>query len=124
MSHHISPSGYVEFCPPLQMAMERLNSDGSNLVEICQKSEFLADLRKMIAETTRGCILMESPDKLVDFLEAHGGFDTTSRATFLEELKRMNHVAGHDMKDEAIPEMNPLYKTLKKRYFFGFGAYG
>jgi len=28
------------------------------------------------------------------------------------------------MKDEAIPEKNPLYKTLKKRYFFGFGAYG
>lgn len=124
MSHHISPSGYVEFCPPLQMAMERLNSEGSNLVEICQKSEFLADMRKMIAETTRGCILMESPEKLADFIEAHGGFETTSRATFLEELKRMHHVAGHDMKDEAIPEKNPLYKTLKKRYFFGFGAYG
>ena len=124
MSHHISPSGYVEFCPPLQVAVERLNIDGSNLVEICQNSQFLTDLRQMIANTTRGCILMEDPEKLADFLENRGIIETTSRATFMEELKRMHHVAGHDMGDEAIPEKNPLYRMLQKRYFFGFGAYG
>ena len=124
ISHHVSPSGYVEFCPPLQMAMEKLNADGSNLVDICQDSQFLADLRKMTASTTRGCILMEDPEKLVDFLETHGGFETTSRATFLEELKLMRHVPGHDMHEEAIPEKSPLYRMLQKLYFFGFGAYG
>ncbi len=124
MSHHISPSGYVEFCPPLQMAMERLNDDASNLVEICHDSQFLADLRKMTASTSRGCILMENPEKLADFLEAHGGFETTTRATFLEELRRMRPVPGHDMHEEAIPEKSPLYRMLQKRYFFGFGAYG
>ncbi|MBR3454860.1 MAG: radical SAM protein [Bacteroidaceae bacterium] len=124
MSHHISPSGYVEFCPPLQMAMERLNADGSNLVEICRDSQYLADLRQLTSSTTRGCILMEAPEKLADFIEEHGGFETTSRATFLEELKRMRQVPGHDMHDEAIPEKSPLYRMLQKRYFFGFGAYG
>lgn len=124
MSLHISPSGYVEFCPPLQMAIERLNADASNLVQICQDSLFLADLRKMITETTRGCILMEAPEKLANFLETHNALETTTRATFLEELKQMRHVPGHDMKDESLPEKNPLYRMLQKRYFFGFGAYG
>ena len=124
MSHHISPSGYVEFCPPLQLAMERLNADGSNLAEICQQSEFLSGLRQMTAATTRGCILMENPERLAAFLEEHGGFETTTRATFMDELHHMHHVPGHDMKGNAIPEKNPLYRMLKKRYFFGFGAYG
>lgn len=124
MSHHISPSGAVEFCPPLQMAMEQLNADASNLVDICRESTFLADLRRMTAGTTRGCILMEDPERLAEFLEQRGAFETTSRATFMQELRRMHHVPGHDMKDEAIAEKNPLYRLLQKRYFFGFGAYG
>ena len=31
MSHHISPSGAVEFCPPLQMARDFINGDASKL---------------------------------------------------------------------------------------------
>lgn len=91
-----------------------------------QKMRYLsiADLRKMITETTRGCILMEAPEKLANFLETHNALETTTRATFLEELKQMRHVPGHDMKDESLPEKNPLYRMLQKRYFFGFGAYG
>lgn len=124
MSHHVSPSGFVEFCPPLQMAVEQLNARASNLVSICNNSRFLADLRQMTASTSRGCILLEDPEKLADFLVEHHAIDTTSRATFLEELRKMRPVAGHDMRDEAIAEKNPLYRMLQKRYFFGFGAYG
>ena len=124
MSHHVSPSGFVEFCPPLQMAVEQLDARASNLVSICNNSRFLADLRQMTASTSRGCILLEDPEKLADFLVEHHAIDTTSRATFLEELRKMRPVAGHDMRDEAIAEKNPLYRMLQKRYFFGFGAYG
>ena len=124
MSHHVSPSGFVEFCPPLQMAVEQLDARASNLVSICNNSRFLADLRQMTASTSRGCILLEAPEKLADFLVEHHAINTTSRATFLEELRKMRPVAGHDMRDEAIAEKNPLYRMLQKRYFFGFGAYG
>ena len=124
MSHHVSPSGFVEFCPPLQMAVEQLDANASNLVSICNNSQFLSDLRQMTASTSRGCILLEDPEKLADFLVEHHAIDTTSRATFLEELHKMQPVAGHDMREEAIPEKNPLYRMLQKRYFFGFGAYG
>ena len=124
MSHHISPSGFVEFCPPLQMAIEQLDAQASNLVSICNNSQFLSDLRQMTASTSRGCILLEDPEKLADFLVEHQAIDTTSRATFLEELRKMQPVAGHDMREDAIAEKNPLYRMLQKRYFFGFGAYG
>lgn len=124
MSHHIAPSGAVEFCPPLQMAKDFLNADASNLAEVFERSDFLAALRKMAAETSRGCILLEQPQKMRSFLEQYGAIDTTSRGTVGEEYAKMTSLPGHDMIGEEIPEQNVFYKLLKKRYFFGFGAYG
>lgn len=124
MSHHISPSGAVEFCPPLQMAREFVNDNASNLTEIFNNSEFLASMRRMTAETSRGCILLENPQKMLAFLEQWQAVDTTSRGSVREEYAAMQVVAGHDMEGEEIPERSAIYKMLKKRYFFGFGAYG
>lgn len=124
MSHHIAPSGAVEFCPPLQMACDMLNKDASNLTEIFNNSEFLASLRRMTAETSRGCILLENPQKMLQFLEEWKAVDTTSRGTVRDEYAAMQVVAGHDMAGEEIPEKSGIYRMLKKRYFFGFGAYG
>ena len=124
MSHHISPAGAVEFCPPLQMAKEFINTDASNLVEIFNNSEFLASLRKMTAETSRGCILLENPQKMLQFLQEWNAIDSTSRGTVAEEYAAMRVVAGHDMQGEEIEEKSLIYRMLKKRYFFGFGAYG
>ncbi len=123
MSHHISPSGALEFCPPLQMAKEFLNEDASNMAELFANSTFLADFRKMTAATSRGCILLEDPQKMVRFLEEQGAVDTTSRGTVRDEYARMTILPGHAMEEE-IPEQNVFYKWVKKRYFFGFGAYG
>ena len=124
MSHHIAPSGAVEFCPPLQMACDMLNKEGSNLTQIFNNSEFLASMRRMTAETSRGCILLENPQKMLQFLEEWQAKDTTSRGTVREEYAAMKVVAGHDMAGEEIPEKSGIYRMLKKRYFFGFGAYG
>jgi MoaA/NifB/PqqE/SkfB family radical SAM enzyme len=124
MSHHISPSGALEFCPPIQMAKDFINEDGSNLAELFETSEFLASFRKMAAESSRGCILLEDPQKMVDFLEKHRAVDTTGRNTVWAEYKKMIPLAGHNLKGEEIPEANRIYKWVKKKYFFGFGAYG
>ena len=124
MSHHIAPSGAVEFCPPLQMACEMVNEDGSNIVEIFHSSEFLAAMRRMTAETSRGCILLENPQKMLQMLDEWKAVDTTSRQSVREEYAAMRVVAGHDMRGEEIPERSVVYKMLKKRYFFGFVAYG
>lgn len=124
MSHHIAPSGAVEFCPPLQLAKDFLNEDASNLAEVFGKSDFLAALRTLTVGTSRGCILLEQPQRMRHFLEQQGAIDTTSRGTVAEEYAKMNSLPGHDMEGEEIPEQNVFYKLLKKRYFFGFGAYG
>ena len=124
MSHHISPEGAVEFCPPLQMAKEYVNKDASNMIEIFEQSDFLADLRNLTSKNSRGCILLEDPRLLAEFLEKHNAIDTTTRNTVLNEYKKMIPVAGHDQIGKEIPEQNIFYKIMKKKYFFGFGAYG
>ena len=124
MSHHISPSGALEFCPVIQMATDFLNADASNLTELYSQSQFLAGMRQHIAETTRGCILMENPQQMVKILQAYDVRDTTSRATAMQEYARMKPVSCHDMGNAAIPEKSSPYRWLKKHYFFGFGAYG
>ena len=124
ISHHISPSGAVEFCPPMQMSKEFINETGSNLKEIYNNSTFLADFRKLTAEHSRGCIILENPELMVDFLVKHEAIDTTTRQTVLQEFQKMSKLAGHDIKGEEIPDQNVFYRFVKKRYFFGFGAYG
>lgn len=124
MSHHISPAGALEFCPPIQMAKDFINDDGSNLADLFEKSDFLADFRKMTSESSRGCILLEDPQKMVEFLEKYGAIDSTSRESVLEEYKKMTPVAGHNQQGNEIAEENTVYKLIKKKYFFGFGAYG
>ena len=124
MSHHISPSGALEFCPVIQMATDFLNADASNLTELYSQSQFLAGMRRQIAATTRGCILMDHPQQMVRILQAYDVSETTSRATAMQEYQQMKPVACHDMGDAAIPEKSAPYRWLKKHYFFGFGAYG
>ncbi len=125
MSHHISPSGGVEFCPVIQMAREFLSPDGRNLTDLYRQSAYLSDMRRDVAAATRGCILMDNPARMVELLQKHEVLqETTTRATAMDEYRRLQAVAGHDMGAEAIPEENPLYRWLKRHYFFGFGAYG
>jgi MoaA/NifB/PqqE/SkfB family radical SAM enzyme len=124
MSHHISPAGALEFCPPLQMAEDFINVEGTNVAELFERSDFLAGLRKLAASHSRGFILLENPALLLSYVESRQAGDTTSRGTVLEEIKRMPVLSGHDIKGEEIPEQNVFYRWMKKHYFFGFGAYG
>jgi len=124
MSHHVSPSGALEFCPPMQMACEQINEAGTDIASLFKESQLMADLRVRIAQQGRGCILMENPQLLAQLMQEHGAVDTTSRQTVMEEYTHMTTVPGHDMGTEAIPEKSAPYRWLKRHYFFGFGAYG
>ena len=124
MSHHVSPSGALEFCPVIQMATDFLNSDASNMTELYAKSEFLSGMRRQIAQNTRGCILMDNPQLMVRILQGYQPRETTTRGTAMEEYARMTNIPSHDMAPELIPEQSRPYRWLKRHYFFGFGAYG
>jgi MoaA/NifB/PqqE/SkfB family radical SAM enzyme len=124
MSHHIAPSGALEFCPPIQMAADFINEDGSNVVQLFEQSTFLEAFRLHVADRTRGCIIMDDPEDMTAFLSQQKVTDATSRQSVMHEYACMKPCPSHDMGSQAIPETNPLYRMLKKKYFFGFGAYG
>ena len=124
LSHHISPSGAIEFCPVIQMAADFLNEDASNMTQLYTESQFLGDMRHRIAQATRGCIVMENPQLMAEMLHGYELRETTSRGTAMQEYQRMKSVPGHNMGSHPIPEQSRPYRWLKKHYFFGFGAYG
>ena len=123
ISHHISPTGDVEPCPPIQFARDNVGT-GEGLAEVFDKSQFLSDFRSTMAETTRGCILLEKPEVLHRFLVEQEAFDSSGRGTGFEELSRMGPQPGHNMPGREIPEKNWIYRFAKRNWFFGFGAYG
>lgn len=123
MSHHINPSGDIEFCPPVQFACENVN-DGKNLEGVFENSVFIKSLREEIPKHTRGCMLLEDPAKLKTIVKHLNAYDSSGRNTAFEELMKMNILPGHNIPGKEIPEKSLLYKFAKKNWFFGFGAYG
>jgi hypothetical protein len=67
---------------------------------------------------------MDRPDLLLEFVVGRGARDTTGRGTGLEELRAMAPRPSHDLPGEEVPEESRPYRFLKRRWFFGFGAYG
>ena len=122
MATHITPDGWIEPCPPLQFAKENIG-DGTGLKDLFNESEFLKKFRRMSADTTRGCIIMEYPDVLADFIRRENAIDSSGR-DFFGELSAMCPCGSHDQPGQEIPERSWAYRFAKKNWFFGFGAYG
>jgi MoaA/NifB/PqqE/SkfB family radical SAM enzyme len=123
MAHHIGPGGDIEPCPPLQFAMDNVR-DGKPLAEVFSRPGFLKDFRTFASRTTRGCVIMERPDLLREFLLQQGARDTSGRGTGLDELAAMTPHTSHHVPGQEIAESDPGYRFAKKHWFFGFGAYG
>lgn len=123
ISHHIGPGGDIEPCPPLQFARERLG-DGSDLTQLIENSTFLEAFRRFSTSQTQGCVLLDCPEKLYEFLSMQQAHDSSGRHTAYEELSRMKCRAGHHLPGREVPEKHWAYRFAKKHWFFGFGAYG
>lgn len=123
IANHISPDGYIEPCPPIQFAKDNIG-DGTGLFDIFNRSDFLAKFRMMSCKTTPGCIIMEHPDKLSDFMKAEDAIDSSGRGTLKDEFDQMCACGSHHQPGKEIPERSWAYRFAKKHWFFGFGAYG
>ncbi|NOY97281.1 MAG: radical SAM protein [Chlorobi bacterium] len=121
LSHHINASGYIEPCPVIQFATDKVGE--KPLAEIYRSSVFLKDLKKEVPQITSGCIIMEDPEWLANFVERHAATDTSGRGDEAERLRAMPGVPSHGG-GIPVPEKNRMYKFAKKRAFFGLGAYG
>lgn len=123
ISHHLGPDGDIEPCPPIQFSTENIR-DGKSLNPLFQNSGFLQRFRDLAASQGRGCILLDNPAALNEFLVTEGARDTTARGTGLQEIAAMQKRPCHHLSGHEIPEKHWLYRFAKKRWFFGFGAYG
>jgi MoaA/NifB/PqqE/SkfB family radical SAM enzyme len=123
MSHHINAMGDIEFCPPLQFAIEKVNG-AVNVDMLIESSTFLRELRKEIPKKTRGCPILEDPKWLNDQILKLNGIDSSHRNSAFKELQSMQKCAGHHNPGMEIPEQSWVYKFAKKYWFFGFGVYG
>jgi MoaA/NifB/PqqE/SkfB family radical SAM enzyme len=126
ISHHINPWGGIEPCPIVQFSTESIHqtdTDPRPLKEKFLSSAFLSDFRKLAAETTRGCIVLERPDLLKKLVEAHGAKDATVRQTALAELAALTPRTSQYNPANEIPEKNVLYRLAKRLFFNDFGVY-
>jgi MoaA/NifB/PqqE/SkfB family radical SAM enzyme len=121
LSHHINAAGYIEPCPVIQFATDKVN--GKPLTEIYRESEFLTALKKEIPGKTSGCVLMEDPIWLAEFAERFNARDTSGRGNEIERLRAMPKVPSHGS-GKPVPEKGWIYRFAKKHAFFGLGAYG
>jgi len=122
ISHHISPYGDIEPCPIVQFSKESIDDD-RGIYETITQSAFLSDFRKLAAETTRGCIVLERPDLLKELAEKHAARDTTVRQTAYPELDALSPRPSQYDPAQEIPEKSLAYKLVKKYWFSDFGAY-
>lgn len=126
ISHHINPWGGIEPCPIVQFTKESIHAteaDPRPLREKFLNSEYLRDFRKLAANTTRGCIVLERPDLLKELVEKHGAKDGTVRGTALSELAALTVRTSQYNPGGEIPEKNWLYRLAKRYWFNDFGVY-
>ncbi len=121
-SHHIGPWGDIEPCPVIQLATESIHDDRP-LAQTFNESKFLKDFRELTAQTTRGCVIMERPDLLVELAEKHGARDTTARSTVIDELKNITPRRSQYQPGQEIPERSFVYRWAKRYAFNDFGTY-
>jgi hypothetical protein len=122
VSHHISPKGDIEPCPIIQFATDNVRS-GTSVVDLMKNSAYLSDFRKVAAQATRGCIVLERPDLVRDLVLKHGARDTTLRGTAMAELEAMQPRFSQYFPGEEVAEEHWMYRLAKKHWFNDFGAY-
>lgn len=122
VSHHVSPRGDIEPCPIIQFAVDSIR-DRRGVYETIRDSAFLSDFRKLSAEATRGCVVLERPDLIKSLVEKHGAKDTTVRGTAMQELEAMKPRFSQWLPGEEIPERHWMYRWAKRFWFNDFQAY-
>ena len=123
ISIHINPAGDIEPCPPVQFSDCRV-TPGTPLAATVSGSGFLDTFRRDVAACTRGCLLLDRPELLAPVVRQGGAHDTSGRPGNLDAIAGRAPCAGHDLPGHEIPERQWIYRLAKRKWFFGFGAYG
>ncbi len=123
MGYHIGPRGGIEPCPPLSFACETIRDNDADLFATINGSKYLRGFSQFVDRRTKGCVILEYPRELAEYLRGSGVVDYSGRDA-LAELAAADSHGSHDLSGDEIPEDYWLYRFLKKQLFFGMGGYG
>lgn len=123
MGYQIGPTGGVEPCPPLSFACETIRDHGADVYQVINSSRYLRGFQDFVRSRTRGCVILERPVELAEFLRRWSARDTSGRDA-LAELAASPSRPSHHLPGAEMPEDFWFYRMLKRRMFFGLGAYG
>lgn len=123
LGFHIGPQGSIEPCPPLSFACEQVGGDNDDVAAAINHSAFLRQFQQFVNQRTRGCVILECPQQLAQFLRQQGARDYSGR-DMLAELEQSAARCSHHLPGEEIPEDTRLYRYLKRQLFFGLAGYG
>ena len=121
ITHHVGPSGFVEPCPIIQLAVD--DARKGSFYETVTGSAFLRDMREAAAAHSRGCVMLENPALVKEIADRHGARDTTQRGTAREELLAATPRSSQDLPGREVPERHWVYRLAKRRWFNDFDAY-
>lgn len=123
LGFHIGPAGDINPCPPLSFACETVDDNDGDLFRTIDESRFLRGFQKFVDQRTHGCVILERPDELADFLRESGVTDYSGRDA-LAEIAASTPKTSHHLEGEELPEDSRFYRLLKRSLFFGMGGYG
>ena len=123
LGFHIGPSGGIEPCPPLSFACETIDQNDGDLFKTINESSYLRGFQEFVRQRTRGCVILERPQELADWLRESSALDTSGRDA-VAELAASTPRTSHHLPGQEIPEDYWVYRLLKKQLFFGMGGYG
>ncbi len=123
LGFHIGPRGSIEPCPPISFACETIRDNGGDLGGTIDRSRFLRGFQEFVNRRTKGCVILEYPQELAEYIRGMSAGDYSGRDA-LAELDAAEPRTSHHLPGEEIPEDYWVYRFLKKRLFFGMGGYG
>jgi MoaA/NifB/PqqE/SkfB family radical SAM enzyme len=121
LGFHVGPQGSIEPCPPLSFATEKVCDNGGDVYKSINDSKFLKGFQKFVKDRTKGCVILEHPQELVQYFEEQGAKDYSTRNA-LAELNASTPRNSQHLPGREIPEDFWFYRLMKKNVFFGMGA--
>ena len=100
-----------------------VTDNGGDLYKTINESQFLRGFQDFVNERTKGCVILENPVELKNYISGMGAKDFSTRDAYTE-LASGAPRNSHHLPGEEIPEDYWLYRFLKRQVFFGMGAHG
>jgi MoaA/NifB/PqqE/SkfB family radical SAM enzyme len=121
LGYHVGPKSSIEICPPLSFAVEHISDNKGDLTKTFNESHFLKDFQTFVKDRTKGCVILEHPQELANYIENKGAKDFSTRDAY-KELREITPRHSQHLPGSEIPEDFWFYKMLKKQAYMSMDA--